>query len=277
MVKPSPAFQFYPSDFLSDENVAMMDNREVGCYIKLICHCWKQGSIPVNMESLGLLCGEDESTMAELWANIKPCFRVKGKNRLIHLRLDRERKKQKEWRKKSSAGGKKSAELKAAKALKQRDSARVVEPKANRTLEPKVNSSSISISSPSSSIKELDTNVSNIDKVSKSNSNCPHEKIIELYHKTLPMCPQVRTWPDHLKSILRSRWKTKNQDSIEFWERFFVYVSHSKWLTGQASDWCANLEWLIRPTNFTKISNGSYHQNMNKTYKSMEGWIDAQR
>ncbi|HEA68120.1 MAG TPA: DUF1376 domain-containing protein [Desulfobacterales bacterium] len=151
---------------------------------------------------------------------------------------------------------------------------RELQPPLEPPLQPKANPSSSSSPSPSS---KLDTNVSNMGEVSKPNPQCPHEKIIELYHKTLPMCPQVRTWPDHLKSILRSRWKTKNQDSIEFWERFFVYVSHSKWLTGQVRDWCANLEWLIRPTNFTKISNGSYHQNMNKTYKSMEGWIDAQR
>ena len=115
MNKP-PAFQFYPSDFLSDENVVLMNNREVGCYVKLLCFCWKQGSIPGDIERIAQLCGETEDVMPELWRNIKPCFRSKGNDRLIHPRLDRERKKQKEWRKKSSAGGKKSAETRGAKA-----------------------------------------------------------------------------------------------------------------------------------------------------------------
>ena len=33
----SPAFQFYPADFLSYENVMLMSNQEVGCYVKLMC------------------------------------------------------------------------------------------------------------------------------------------------------------------------------------------------------------------------------------------------
>ena len=36
-LEKSPAFQFYASDFLVDENVNLMSNREIGCYIKLLC------------------------------------------------------------------------------------------------------------------------------------------------------------------------------------------------------------------------------------------------
>ena len=55
MPNKSPAFQFYPADFLSDSKVILMSNEEVGCYIKLICHGWLEGSIPSNIEGIALL------------------------------------------------------------------------------------------------------------------------------------------------------------------------------------------------------------------------------
>ena len=42
----SPAFQFYPRDFLSDAKVAAMTNEQVGCYWKLICYCWIETDCP---------------------------------------------------------------------------------------------------------------------------------------------------------------------------------------------------------------------------------------
>ena len=35
-----PAFQFYPKDFLADDNTAAMTNEELGAYIRLLCHVW---------------------------------------------------------------------------------------------------------------------------------------------------------------------------------------------------------------------------------------------
>jgi len=145
----SPAFQFYPSDFLSDENVALMTNQEVGCYIKLICFCWKQGTIPEEMKRIAQLCGETESVMSELWPSLKPCFKSTGNGRLMQPRLDRERKKQKEWRKKSVAGGKKSAILRAAKTAIDGEQAGVVQPSDEKCLK---GGSTLLSSSSSSSI-----------------------------------------------------------------------------------------------------------------------------
>jgi len=111
MVKP-PAFQFYPADFLSDENVVLMNNTEVGCYIKLLCYCWKQGSIPDDINKIAKLCGETEESMAQLWIAIRCCFKnseVGG--RLMHQRLEKERKKQIEFREERAESGRKGAEI----------------------------------------------------------------------------------------------------------------------------------------------------------------------
>jgi len=112
MSKNPPAFQFYPSDFLSDENVVLMSNQEAGCYIKLLCYCWKEGTIPKDVGKLGKLCGETLQSMELMWPNIQPCFKLNG-DRYYHNRLDIERKKQSEWREKSSKGGKRSARTRA--------------------------------------------------------------------------------------------------------------------------------------------------------------------
>lgn len=106
--KKSPFFPFYPADFLADENVILMSNREVGCYVKLMCYCWREGSIPNDTSKLAKLCGEDSSAMAELWQNIWHCFAV-VENRLIHPRLSEEREKQKRHSKERSKSGRKGA------------------------------------------------------------------------------------------------------------------------------------------------------------------------
>src|SRR5438128_12420661 len=53
----SPAFQFYPKDFTSDEQQAAMSIAECGIYIRLLCACWTNGSIPADISRLHTLCG----------------------------------------------------------------------------------------------------------------------------------------------------------------------------------------------------------------------------
>jgi len=108
----APAFQFYPADFLADENVVLMTNQEVGCYIKLLCYCWRQKSIPMDVSRIAKLCGESSGDMEKMWPAIEPCFNVNG-TRYFNKRLDIERRKQAGWRKKCVSGGKRSAKNRA--------------------------------------------------------------------------------------------------------------------------------------------------------------------
>tara|TARA_B100000959_G_scaffold133241_2_gene139732 strand:+ start:2233 stop:3063 length:831 start_codon:yes stop_codon:yes gene_type:complete len=103
----SPAFQFYPEAFLSDENVQLMDYEERGIYITLLSHCWLEGSIPADPGKIVRLLKLGEVDLAP----ILKCFMESEDDpeRLINSRLDRERTKQFEWRKKCSKGGKASA------------------------------------------------------------------------------------------------------------------------------------------------------------------------
>jgi len=199
-MKP-PAFQFYPADFLSDENVVLMTNQEIGCYIKLICFCWKQGSIPTAMKKIAQLCGENELTMTELWDNISPCFKSKGNGRLYHPRLARERAKQDSWRKRCIAGGKKSAEAKAVKARQQREEARVVQPENKFYLKGRstLQSSSSSISS---SIKKKKKEIYK----EKRPDHIPFKEIIE-YLNSKSKKNFLHTSKETRRAI-RARWKS---------------------------------------------------------------------
>lgn len=92
----SPAFQFYPRDFLSDSNVIVMSLQERGAYITLLCHCWNDGSLPNEPERLARLCGVPVTMFRRLWPAIAPCFRLHPEEaeRLVHPRLEKERAKQ---------------------------------------------------------------------------------------------------------------------------------------------------------------------------------------
>ena len=147
MKERAPAFQFYAADYLADENVVLMTLDEEGAYIRALAHCWREGSIPADPKLLSrMLKGASNETVA----TVQRCFVVDG-DRLVHLRLEKERKKQREWSKKSREAGIASGKARREKKFQG-------EPKKNGgspMVEPKPNSSS---SSPSSSAsKEIYT------------------------------------------------------------------------------------------------------------------------
>jgi len=103
----SPAFQWYPGDYLASQRVQLMTLEEEGAYNRLLNFCWIHGSIPSEPELLAKLIGKGASTT--LATKVATMFQPAASNRLIHDRLEAERRKQAVWREKSAQGGKKSA------------------------------------------------------------------------------------------------------------------------------------------------------------------------
>jgi uncharacterized protein YdaU (DUF1376 family) len=106
--KPStaPAFQFYPRDFLSSTKVQRMSLTEMGIYIKLLSLCWLDGSLPADTRTLARILNIKPTQLSRIWPNVlAECFTVKG-DRLHNERLDAERKKQAEYRRRQSDNGK---------------------------------------------------------------------------------------------------------------------------------------------------------------------------
>jgi uncharacterized protein YdaU (DUF1376 family) len=105
---------------------------------------------------------------------------------------------------------------------------------------------------------------------------CDHKGILALYHETLPNLPTVEIWNDTRAGYLRQRWRevaldlSKNgpvshADMLAWWKQYFELVKGSKFLTGKKQQkdkppFLADLEWIIKPLNFTKIIEGKYHR-----------------
>lgn len=96
---------------------------------------------------------------------------------------------------------------------------------------------------------------------SKAVDACPHEKIIELYHSTLPTMPSVKVWTAKRSKLLQARWREDNKrQDVNYWERFFGYVSQSDFLCGRTEKpFNCDLEWMLNASNFVKIIEGKYH------------------
>lgn len=93
-----PAFQFYTADFLSSPKVIAMSMTERGIYITLLAVCWQDSGLPTDMAALARLVGMKTKQFERLWPhNLGRCFVERG-GKFINLRLESERKKQREFR-----------------------------------------------------------------------------------------------------------------------------------------------------------------------------------
>jgi hypothetical protein len=104
---------------------------------------------------------------------------------------------------------------------------------------------------------------------------CSHQEVIDLYHKHLPTLRKVEVWNDARKGYLRQRWRDVAEelskekdiqvsDILEWWSDFFQHIGQSKFLMGRVNDksgrtFTADLEWILKPSNFAKIIEGKYH------------------
>jgi uncharacterized protein YdaU (DUF1376 family) len=114
-----------------------------------------------------------------------------------------------------------------------------------------------------------------VEKVQKL-PGCDHKGVLALYHSILPNLPTIEIWNDTRAGYLRQRWRevaldlskdgsVTHDDVLAWWKQFFEHIKGSKFLTGrtQSKDkppFLADLEWVIKPTNFAKIIEGKYHR-----------------
>lgn len=103
---------------------------------------------------------------------------------------------------------------------------------------------------------------SDADDAIPSRHECPHQEIINLYHEVLPQCPQVRDWTNARATQLRARWnEDASRQDLAYWRRFFEYVAGCDFLVGRGAGnkpFFADLEWMTKAGNFTKIREAKY-------------------
>jgi uncharacterized protein YdaU (DUF1376 family) len=104
---------------------------------------------------------------------------------------------------------------------------------------------------------------------------CQHQAVMNLYHQHLPTLRRVEVWNAARQGYLRQRWRevaidigksrpATDEAMLEWWAGFFRHINKSKFLTGKVNSkdgraFVADLEWIIKPSNFAKIIEGKYH------------------
>jgi hypothetical protein len=105
--------------------------------------------------------------------------------------------------------------------------------------------------------------------------DCNHQAVISLYHQHLPTLRKVEVWNTARQGYLRQRWRevaadisqsrpATHEEILDWWAGFFQHINKSKFLTGKVNSkdgraFLADLEWIIKPSNFAKIVEGKYH------------------
>jgi hypothetical protein len=105
---------------------------------------------------------------------------------------------------------------------------------------------------------------------------CPHQELIALFGKHLPMLsqPKPELWKGKKADAMKARWvwalttissktsqpyATDAATALAFFERYFAYVAKSDFLTGKSGAWTGcSLEWLMTEANFAKALEGQY-------------------
>lgn len=97
----------------------------------------------------------------------------------------------------------------------------------------------------------------------KSTDPCPHQEILSLYKKNLPMLTQHTEWGEDRQKLLRERWRTsKELQDLDWWDQFFSYIAQNcPFLTGDNNrNWSADLPWILQRKHFTEIREGKYYK-----------------
>lgn len=221
MKNHSPAFQLYPKEFLSDVNVVDMTDKECGRYIKLLCHCWIEDGLSKDLR------------VVKGWLNHSPsiarCFYEKD-GKFHHKRLDEEREKQRIWAEKSRIGGLHSIEKKRLLKGGYKGGSTKAQPKANTP----------SASASPSPVKKRD-----IEYLSRWNEFAKVHHLAEI---------QGIDRGSKRAKTLHARLKDKSFD----FDKLLSAISESPFLLGLKKDFKATFDWVIAPSNYTKIMEGNY-------------------
>ena len=105
----------------------------------------------------------------------------------------------------------------------------------------------------------------------KNGLNCPHQKLLELYHVECHSLARVARWSESRKKAMATLWKTvcheekftTEQQGLEYFEGYFNWIEQSDFLCGRTGGdrpFIATIDWILKPANFTKIIESNYHR-----------------
>jgi uncharacterized protein YdaU (DUF1376 family) len=285
-----PYIALYVRDFIAD--TAHLGNTELGLYFRLLLYYYQHRKpLPGDIEKvyrIAYALTPEERKMTEYVIN--EFFHVDhgqdGARHWVHRRAEREIKQAED---RITAARQRTAKARAARAeaiklssnkVCDKDCNRVsnsseaeAEAEAELTIRRsvQVSNETCTCPQPPSDGPDEDHQKVNVKHAKNLLPPCPQKQIISLYHEILPMLPEVRTWNPTREALLRARWREQTtlgpMASLNAWQDFFEYIrDHCPWLVGKVKTtdgrrpFQANLEWLIRPTNFAKVIEGHYER-----------------
>ena len=229
-------------------------------YVRLLIYQWNNGCVPSDTKRLARIAGCSQDEFTACWEeDIEPCFEKAPDGRggwaLRNKRLEIERKKVVNTAEQRRKAGIKSGQARRKKSDNQKPGTNVQHPFELTSNEgPTIQSHNhihnqekgrLSTSSSSAKLKTPD---------------CPHQKIVDLYHEVLPELPRVKVFNANRQKMLRARWREDSKrQNIEWWRKYFTHIRTVPFLMEGKGSWKgADFDFVISPSKIVKIIEGSY-------------------
>jgi len=256
----APAFQFYPSDFISDPTVQMMSNEEIGVYLKMLCFDWLGSGLVTEHERLFNLLGCNEQ---QLTVCLEKFEEIDG--RYYNKRLRKEREKQENRREQASAAGRASGKKRATKRTKPEH------PLNARSNSVERKSNPISLSSSISIIKEVEGKEPQQQLTLDGKPPEPKTNwklIMEAWNASVPKMPnsagKLITMADHRKKKIKTRSSELGLSPTIYIQKVIGNATNigswanEKGANGKGGSWFS-FDWVIdSQKNTLKILEGNF-------------------
>lgn len=85
-----PAFQWYPKECDTDENIRMMNDAEFGFFMRCLNHAWLNDGLPDNLDDISRALNRSLALVTKYWVRVGKCFHIEnGRNRNSKQELQR--------------------------------------------------------------------------------------------------------------------------------------------------------------------------------------------
>jgi uncharacterized protein YdaU (DUF1376 family) len=242
---------------------------ERGAYFMLLGASWEMGALPTDHLRLAGIIGAQLDEFEELWKVVGPKFEVTDQG-LLNQRLELHRSKQATRREKA----RQSANLRWSGNTENHVDASA---SANGHANGHANAYAIGDAQghapamlpdpdPDPDLRAQSTDPKQPPAhAATASAIAPfHQEVIDVYHELCPGLPKVITWTPQRAQLLEDRIREckvrgRSADTIEYWRRFFRFVTASDFLAGREGKFRANLEWLLKPDSFQKVIENHYN------------------
>ena len=124
-------------------------------------------------------------------------------------------------------------------------------------------------------IRDIEIKSTEVESIDDSSpqaeaENCPFAKIRDIYHKICISYPKLRSIDGNRKKAIAARWRTYK--SLDIFEELFQIAENSSFLKGNNDrNWSADFDWMMKPTNFSKILEHKYDDRARSDNAPMTG------